>query len=100
MYEAYKLHNISKQDLKKEDTFEIHAKEISSILRRADVIIAHKADWDFNSINAELWSACCNKVGMQKVECTVTLAEECNFTRAQTNLHRLCQHFGIDVDDD
>lgn len=96
---AYDVHKISVFDLQGEPTWEQVAPKVHRILERADVLVAHNADFDVGFIAQQLTDAGLDIPSIE-VFCTMENGRWANYEGKAPKLMHLCRSVGVEYDVD
>jgi len=94
---AQDIHHISMSDLLGKPEFKVIAPKVAALLKSADILVAHNAEFDTNFLISELLAADC-KIPNIEVFCTMENGRFAKYDSSIPNLKSLCGCFGVNYD--
>lgn len=93
---AQAVHGISRADLENKPVFGDHAPKISKLLAKADVIVAHNAEFDLPFIYEEVNAVKASVEWSAEIFCTMVNGRGATGNGKVPNLGELCFAYGVD----
>jgi DNA polymerase-3 subunit epsilon len=96
--EAQAVHGISYEDVKDAPKWRDINDTVVKVLSRADLVVAHNAEFDRNFVDAEM-RRCGVELDWKPIFCTMEHSRWATFDGKSSSLKELCWSLGIDYDD-